>query len=193
MRKHEITTYNYNELSNEAQKVAYSQYPSILPVFEQDNEYLAGLLTEIGFKLPDGVCFYGSCSAFLVAETYEIYLNKLTQDSNLYEPIQVLINGFFEKYPKSGRLSNVPIWRKKTRHCEAVEHDLENLCDTHPNVCRFLDRKIAIFEDLIKNIFRVLHDANESDREYHHSEEYFAEFCTDNEVQFTENGKVWNY
>ena len=189
MKTIKINLFSFDELSNEAQQNAYENWLNTEREFFWGEEAIGSIkhsLDHFGFDLYDYSIDY-SCanqSSVSIRRLFDfpdeinnmtgIRLYKYIYNNYLFQPA---------KYNKSGNSilsGNCPF---SGYYMDEVFLD---------EIRKFMDKPYNItFYDLMNNcIYNCLKEIEE-DYEYQNSFNYFAEECEANEIEFTQDGKIW--
>ena len=202
MRKHEITLYKYNELSERAQLRAWENGPDFsgdfsgefentLKEFEKifdisvyrynvnDYNYNFAFVTAgRGSEAPEGDALR---LARYIWNNYAEYISK----GKYYSTPGRYING---KYNYKFRHSRVTF---EMDNCPLTGVCMDQDILTPVINCLHYKTFFKSYDELIEACLNSFFECWRADIEYHASREYFAEICDANDYEFLETGELW--
>jgi len=190
MKTHTINSYSFNELSEEAKKKAIENERNTMEVILDfwKNECIdiakengfndIKLSYSLGYSHGDGVNF--SCKDFDIDTFLKKHVTKESIRNVLKQYLVIQITG------------------NKGRYCFASKNDVDIYMEGNRRVdYTNIDKLVGTLRQSLEGLYMSLCNEFErigyADIENQQSDEYISENLEQNEIQFDENGKIFNY
>lgn len=195
MREINIKIYSFDELSEEAQRRAWMNHAKNLGEFGWNSEYLATLEAfekafdiEVKYAIDENAYYYEFQQN---AEPPEMdWLRFARYIWNQYAH-QIQRGKYYGKINKAGR--HIFRYSKATVEytCNFTGFAADMTITGPVWDCIHYKRQYSNYEDLMHDCLIEFFEEWRADMEYETTIECFEEYCAANELEFTEDGKIW--